>query len=59
MGGCVDIYPVKREPESVPFEPDKINAMLGTDISPEEMIRYFELAADQGNANAQFNLGFQ
>ena len=23
------------------------------------MIRYFELAADQGNANAQFNLGFQ
>ena len=42
VGGCVDIYPVKREPESVPFEPDKINAMLGTDISPEEMIRYFE-----------------
>jgi TPR repeat protein len=23
------------------------------------MIRYFELSADQGNANAQFNLGFQ
>ena len=42
VGGCVDVYPVKREPERVAFEPEKINAMLGTDVPEEEMIRYFE-----------------
>lgn len=42
VGGCVDVYPEVRKPSEVVFEPDKINAMLGTDISPEQMIRYFE-----------------
>ena len=42
VGGAVDIYPVKWGDKKVPFEPDKINAMLGTHISPEEMIGYFE-----------------
>ena len=43
VGGCVDIYPVKREEETVAYDPEKINALLGTDISEEEMIRYFEM----------------
>ncbi len=42
VGGCVDVYPVKREPAVIPFEPEKINAMLGTAIPAEEMIGYFE-----------------
>ena len=41
VGGAVDIYPVKREARRVPFEPEKINAMLGTDISAEQMTAYF------------------
>ncbi len=44
VGGCVDVYPVKREPVTLPFEPEKINDLLGTDISEEEMIGYFRLA---------------
>ena len=42
VGGCVDYYPVKREASEVIFEPEKINAILGTDIPKEEMIAYFE-----------------
>ncbi len=43
VGGCVDVYPVKREGNSVPYDADKINALLGTDISEEDMIGYFEM----------------
>ena len=42
VGGAIDVYPVRREPAEVPFEPDKINAMLGINLSPEQMISYFE-----------------
>ncbi len=42
VGGAIDYYPVKREPVEIPFEPDKINAMLGTSVAEEDMIRYFE-----------------
>ena len=41
VGGCVDVYPVKREPNKVPFEPEKINAMLGTSFSEKEMLDIF------------------
>ncbi|MBQ6386151.1 MAG: phenylalanine--tRNA ligase subunit beta [Lachnospiraceae bacterium] len=44
VGGVVDIYPVKREPVEIPFEPEKINAILGTDFTEEQMIGYFRLA---------------
>ncbi len=43
VGGCVDVYPVKREGNRVPYDAAKINALLGTDISEEEMIGYFEM----------------
>ena len=42
VGGAVDIYPVKREGIRIPFEPDKYNKLLGTDIGKETMIGYFK-----------------
>ena len=50
VGGMVDVYSKKKEPVRVVFEPEKINALLGTDISREEMLKYFdkiELAYDE------------
>lgn len=52
VGGVVDNYPVKRESVSVPFNCDKINALLGTDISRETMIEYLrkiDLEVDEAN----------
>ena len=43
VDGMVDVYPTKREPVRVAFEPEKINALLGTDISKEEMLEYFKM----------------
>ena len=42
VNGTVDVYPVKREPVRIPFEPDRINALLGTDISKEQMLEYYK-----------------
>lgn len=42
VGGVVDIYDEVNEPSRVKFEPDKINKLLGTDISKEDMLKYFE-----------------
>ena len=42
IGGVIDIYPEKREKKHIPFRPDKINELLGTDISKEEMLGYFK-----------------
>ena len=49
VGGMVDVYTTKKEPVRVKFEPEKINALLGTKISREQMLEYFkplELAYD-------------
>ncbi|KAI4442972.1 phenylalanine--tRNA ligase subunit beta [Schaedlerella arabinosiphila] len=42
VGGTVDVYGKEKHPVRVPFDADKINAMLGTDISEEEMLGYFK-----------------
>ena len=42
VGGCVDIYPDPRGEGRVPFDADKINALLGTEVSKEQMIAYFK-----------------
>ncbi len=42
VGGAVDYYPVKKEPISIAYDADKINALLGTDISEDDMVGYFE-----------------
>ncbi len=41
VGGVVDVYPKHRMPVEIPLEADKINAMLGTSVSKEQMIEYF------------------
>ena len=50
VGGVADVYTKKKEPVRVPFEPEKINSLLGTDISKEDMLEYLsrvELAYDE------------
>ena len=50
VGGAVDVYPVKKEGRRIPFEPEKYNKLLGTDISKETMLSYFaklELSYDE------------
>ena len=42
VGGIIDVYPVKAEESRVKFQPEKINALLGTDIAPETMLQYME-----------------
>ncbi|RZS93047.1 phenylalanine--tRNA ligase subunit beta [Cuneatibacter caecimuris] len=42
VGGVIDIYPEERMPKRVPFEPEKINRLLGTEISKEQMLDYFD-----------------
>lgn len=42
VGGAVDVYPVKKEKKRILFEPDKINALLGTNIPVSDMLTYFE-----------------
>ena len=43
VGGMVDVYGKKKEPVRVPFDADEINALLGTEISKEDMISYFKM----------------
>ena len=43
VGGMVDVYSKKKEPVRVGFNAEKINALLGTDISKEEMLGYLKL----------------
>lgn len=40
VGGLIDIYPEKREEKRIPFDAEKINRLLGTDISEETMLGY-------------------
>ncbi len=50
VGGMVDVYSKVKKPVRVKFEPEKINALLGTHIPAEEMLAYFdriELAYDK------------
>lgn len=42
VGGCVDVYPQKKVEKTVGYDVERINSLLGTEISEEEMISYFE-----------------
>ena len=42
VGGAIDYYPVKKEPITIPYNVEKINALLGTDIDEDTMVKYFE-----------------
>ena len=43
VNGMVDVYTGIKEPKRVPFDADKINALLGTDISKEQMLDYLKM----------------
>ncbi|MDO4473145.1 MAG: phenylalanine--tRNA ligase subunit beta [Eubacteriales bacterium] len=50
VGGMVDVYEEERQPSRVKFDADKINALLGTSLTKEEMLDYLamvELAYDE------------
>ena len=42
VGGMIDVYPEKNTEKRIKFEPDKINKLLGIDISAEEMLGYLK-----------------
>ena len=42
VGGIVDVYDEKWEPREVPFEPAKINALLGSSFSGDMMLDIFK-----------------
>ena len=42
VGGVVDVYDTPVEETVLPFEPDKYNALLGTELSEEQMLEYFD-----------------
>ena len=41
VGGMVDVFPNPPAAKEVEFEPEKINALLGTDLTADEMLSYF------------------
>ncbi|MEH2952809.1 phenylalanine--tRNA ligase subunit beta [Candidatus Merdisoma sp. JLR.KK011] len=50
VDGMVDVYTGIKEPVRVPFDAEKINSLLGTDITKEQMLSYLhmvELEYDQ------------
>lgn len=52
VGGIVDVCSETREPSRVLFEPEKINNLLGTELTKEEMLSYLarvELTYDESS----------
>ena len=43
VGGMVDVYTKKKEPVRVAFDPERINEILGTNISKEDQLAYLKL----------------
>ena len=43
VGGVVDVYTTVKEGRSIPFEPEKYNRLLGTDIASKTMLDYFKM----------------
>lgn len=43
VGGMVDVYGKRREPVRIPFDAEKMNALLGTKIPREDMLSYFKM----------------
>jgi len=41
IGGVIDLYPEPVKEKQIAFEPDRINAYLGTDIDEETQLSYF------------------
>ncbi len=52
VGGVVDVYPNVRQERKILFEPEKMNQLLGTNISNEEMLGYFKMLDLKYDADA-------
>ncbi len=53
VGGIIDIYPQKRTERRIPFDADRINRLLGTNIQKNDMLEYFsrlELGFDEASS---------
>lgn len=42
VGGMIDFYPVKKVEKRIPFDAEKINRLLGTNVDEETMLDYFK-----------------
>lgn len=42
VSGIIDVYPVKKEIATVPFEPERMNRFLGIHLSAERMVEILE-----------------
>lgn len=42
MEGIIDVFPEKAPQTVIPFEPEKINAFLGTDVPVDSMLDTFK-----------------
>ena len=51
VGGMVDVYGNVKEPHEIPFQPERINRLLGTDLSAEQMLGYFKSLELEYNAD--------
>lgn len=43
VGGAIDVYPAPKTPLQIPFDPEYINDLIGTDLSEEQMLSYFPI----------------
>ncbi len=50
VGGMVDVCEPMKEPVQLPFEPERINDLLGTDICADIMLDYFKALEIEYNA---------
>ena len=41
VAGIVDVYPEKREPRTIKFDADKVNKIIGFNLTEEQMVSYF------------------
>ena len=42
VGGMADVYGKVKEPHQIPFSAERINRLLGTDLSEAQMLGYFD-----------------
>lgn len=45
IDGTIDVYSADQTPKTVPFEPEKINALLGIELTQAQQIAYLERLA--------------
>lgn len=55
--GKIDVYPTKQPVRTIPFEPEKINQLLGTTISQEDMeeiLTKLDIHVENGKATSPY-----